>query len=110
MDTAPAATLRFDSVEVDLARHRVVRDGVEEELPAREAELLRYLLRNRDRTVSRTELLEKVWEYPNAAAVETRTVDNYVVRLRQKVEPDPREPRVVLTVRGRGYRYGWEEG
>ena len=105
-----AAAKRIGPVEVDLARHRVVRDGEEEDLPTREAELLRYLLRNRDRTVSRTELLEKVWEYPNAAGVETRTVDNYVVRLRQKIEPDPRNPRVVLTVRGKGYRFGWEEG
>jgi DNA-binding response OmpR family regulator len=108
MDTAPPATLEFDGVSVDLERQVVSRDGVEEELPSRETDLLRFLIANRDRVVSREELLEKVWEYPNAKGVETRTVDNYVVRLRQKVEPDLSDPRVVVTVRGRGYRYGWD--
>ena len=75
---------------------------------AKSQSLLAYLILHRDRVVSREELLEKVWEYPNASGVETRTVDNYVVRLRQKVEPDPQSPRVVLTVRGKGYRFGWE--
>ncbi|MEN8151634.1 MAG: response regulator transcription factor [Planctomycetota bacterium] len=108
MDLSPPGPLDFDGVTVDLERHTVVRDGESEELPSRETDLLRYLMRHRDRVVSREELLEKVWEYPNAKNVETRTVDNYVVRLRQKVEPNPADPRVVVTVRGRGYRYGWD--
>jgi len=108
MDLAPPATLVFDQVEVDLERHLVVRDGESEELPLRETDLLRFLMTNRDRVVSRDELLEKVWEYANVKGVETRTVDNYIVRLRQKVEPDPGNPRVIVTVRGRGYRYGWD--
>jgi len=108
MDLAPPVALRFGDVEVDLERHRVVRDGEPEDLPAREADLLRYLIRHRDRVVPRDELLENVWLYRSAKGVETRTVDNYVVRLRQKVEPDPQVPRVVLTVRGKGYRFGWE--
>ena len=109
MDRRPPERLVFDGVEVDLDRQVVYRNGDPEELPSRETALLTYLIRHRDRVVSRTELLEMVWEYPNAAGVETRTVDNYVVRLRQKVEPDPQEPRVVITVRGAGYRYGWEK-
>ena len=108
MDLGPPDVLRFEDVEVDLERHTVVRGDRPEELPARETDLLRYLILHRDRVVSREELLERVWEYPNVKGVETRTVDNYVVRLRQKVEPDPRSPRVILTVRGRGYRFGWE--
>jgi two-component system alkaline phosphatase synthesis response regulator PhoP len=108
MDLAPRDPLDFDGVAVDLEKHQVIRDGRREELPSRETDLLRYLLTNRDRVVTREELLEKVWEYPNAKGVETRTVDNYIVRLRQKVEPDPAHPRVVVTVRGRGYRYGWD--
>jgi len=109
MDRKPPERLSFDTVQVDLDRQVVYRDGESEELPSRETALLTYLIRHRDRVVSRTELLEKVWEYPNASGVETRTVDNYVVRLRQKVEPDPQVPRVVITVRGAGYRFGWEE-
>jgi DNA-binding response OmpR family regulator len=53
--------------------------------------------------VTRDELLLKVWEYP-CAGLQTRTVDNYVMKLRQKVEPDPARPRYILTVRGKGYR------
>jgi DNA-binding response OmpR family regulator len=109
MDRSPPENLVFDGVEVDLNRQVVTRDGEEEELPSRETDLLRYLLLHRERVVSREELLEKVWEYRNAKGVETRTVDNYVVRLRQKVEPNPADPRVVVTVRGRGYRYGWDD-
>jgi two-component system, OmpR family, alkaline phosphatase synthesis response regulator PhoP len=109
MDRSPPATLSFGNVEVDLSRQTVTRDGQAEELPTRETALLTYLIRNQDRVVTRTELLEKVWEYPKADGVETRTVDNYVVRLRQKVEPDPEHPRVILTVRGKGYRFGWSE-
>lgn len=108
MDRAQPDLLRYDDVEVDLSRQVVIRGGNSEELPSRETDLLCYLLKNRERVVSRRELLERVWEYPNADGVETRTVDNYVVRLRQKIEPDPQNPRVVVTVRGRGYRYGWE--
>jgi DNA-binding response OmpR family regulator len=108
MDTSPPRRLRYDDVEVDLSRQVVLRGGISEDLPSREADLLRYLIRHRGRVVSRHELLENVWEYPSADGVETRTVDNYVVRLRQKVEPDPQNPRVVITVRGKGYRYGWE--
>ena len=108
MDRATPDVLRFEDVEVDLSRQVVIRNGKPEELPSRETDLLCYLMKNRDRVISRNELLERVWEYPNAEGVETRTVDNYVVRLRQKVEPDPQNPRVVVTVRGRGYRFGWE--
>ncbi len=108
MDRAPPVELEFDNVAVDLNRQVVTRDGAPEDLPSLETELLKYLIRHQDRVVSRKELLETVWEYPSADGVETRTVDNYVVRLRQKVEPDPENPRVVLTVRGKGYRFGWE--
>jgi len=109
MDRAPPLKLTFENVSVDLKRQVVTRDGKREDLPTRETDLLTYLIRHQDRVISRNELLEQVWEYPNVEGVETRTVDNYVVRLRQKVEPDPEHPRVVLTVRGRGYRFGWEE-
>jgi len=109
MDRAPPLKLTFENVSVDLKRQVVTRDGKPEDLPTRETDLLTYLIRHQDRVISRNELLEQVWEYPNVEGVETRTVDNYVVRLRQKVEPDPEHPRVVLTVRGRGYRFGWEE-
>ena len=71
-------------------------------LSSREFELLEYLLDHADRVVTREELLRAVWGY--SAAPLTRTVDNFVAKLRKKVEPDPRNPRHILTVHGSGYR------
>ena len=70
----------------------------------REMDLLTYLAANAERAVSREELLHKVWGYPRGADIETRTVDIHVAKLRRKIEPDPAEPRHLLTVRGAGYR------
>jgi len=97
------ARVALGTVEFDFARRVVHRDG--EEIPAlpKEIDLARFLVENRGRCVSRDELLMKVWEYP-VAGIQTRTVDNYIMKLRQKVEPDPARPRYILTVRGKGYR------
>jgi two-component system response regulator RegX3 len=70
----------------------------------REAELLAYLHANADRPVTREELLNKVWGYDRNAGIETRTVDIHIAKLRRKIEPDPKEPRNLVTVRGAGYR------
>jgi DNA-binding response OmpR family regulator len=63
---------------------------------------LRYLARHAGRTVARQELLENVWQI-DARGVSTRTVDMHIARLREKLRDDPVEPRVLATVRGRGY-------
>jgi len=70
----------------------------------REVEILQYLGANSERAVSRDELLAKVWGYARDLGIETRTVDIHVAKLRRKVEPDPAEPRYLVTVRGAGYR------
>jgi DNA-binding response OmpR family regulator len=74
------------------------------ELTEREVELLRYLAANPNRAVSRDELLERVWR-TDPTGLETRTVDMQVARLREKLRDDPDEPRVLLTVRGKGYMF-----
>jgi two-component system response regulator VicR len=98
-----APTEQLGEVEFDFTRREVRSNG--EVIPAlpKEIDLARYLIENRGRVVTRDELLLKVWEYP-VAGLQTRTVDNYVMKLRQKVEPDPARPRHILTVRGKGYR------
>ncbi len=68
----------------------------------RESELLRYLAQNPGRAVSRNELLARVWRLPSNS-VRTRTIDMHVARLREKLRDSPDEPRVILTVRGKGY-------
>lgn len=68
-----------------------------------ESELLRYLIRNRGRPVSRKEILEEVWNLH--VDTDTRAIDNFIVRLRRYVEPDTSKPRYLLTVRGVGYQF-----
>lgn len=89
--------------QVDLVRRRVVCDGRSEALSERECALLRYLAERPGKTVSRDELLERVWGY--APSVASRAADTAVARLRQKVERDPHAPVHLLTVHGDGYRF-----
>ena len=91
-------------VGLDLRRRILIgRDGTEERLTTHEAGVLAYLIRHQGRDVTREELLENVWGYsPN---MQTRTVDNQILKLRKKVEPNPPNPRYILTVHGVGYRF-----
>jgi len=105
MDTAPPPQLDLpDGIKVDLARLEVHRDDQIVPLTPREGDILEYLVRNRNRVVTREDLLLDVWHYRNAN-VETRTVDIHIVGLRRKVEPDPAKPSLIQTVRGKGYRW-----
>ena len=107
MDAAPPEMLQLPGgIEVDLARLEVHRDGQVLPLTPREGDILKYLIRHRDRVVTRDDLLLDVWHY-RSANVETRTVDIHIVGLRRKVEPDPVQPSLIQTVRGKGYR--WHE-
>ena len=91
-------------VKVDLARLEVHRDDGVVALTPREGDILAYLIEHRDRVVTRDDLLLDVWHY-QSANVETRTVDIHIVGLRRKVEPNPAEPSLIQTVRGKGYRW-----
>lgn len=103
---APAAepeTYQFGPVRIDFRRAEVELDGEPVELSAREFQLLRYFVEHRGSTLSRDELLNEVWGYN--AMPSTRTVDVHVAWLRQKLEPNPRHPRFILTVHGLGYKF-----
>lgn len=93
----------FGDVVVDFRRAEVTRDGQPLPLSALELKLLRYLIENRGKVISRDELLDRVWGYD--AAAQTRTVDVHVASLRQKVEPVPSRPQFILTVHGLGYKF-----
>ena len=84
-------------------------DGQRCELSQREMELLRYLVRNANRAVSRDEILARVWGLGSTANIVTRTVDMHVARLREKLRDDVSDPRVLLTVRGKGYMFAQEQ-
>lgn len=91
---------------IDLARREVrFTDGARAELSERETALLVYLVRNRDRAVGRDELLQHVWRL-NPQRFQTRTIDMHVARLRDKLRDPKHGPRVIVTVRGKGYMLG----
>ncbi len=73
------------------------------ELTRREVDLLRYLIQNSERPVSRQELLKEVWGYQNPQ-MDTRTVDIHMTKLRRKIEEDAENPKMILTIRGEGYK------
>ncbi len=93
----------FGEITVDLRRHQVRRRSRSVVLSGREFELLRYFVRHKDELVSREQLLRDVWGYTNMPL--TRTVDNFVAKLRRKIERDPQNPRHILTLYGVGYRF-----
>ncbi len=94
--------VKLGDSEIYTAARRVVRDGAEVTLAPKEYELLAALLRRRGAAVSRRELLDEVWGYPNV--IVSRTVDTHVAELRRKLERDPAKPRHIVTVRKVGYR------
>jgi DNA-binding response OmpR family regulator len=94
--TIPDGVADFQRCEVRF------RDGARCELSEREIELLRYLAANPGRTISRQELMQRVWRV-DPTGLETRTIDMHVARLREKLRDNAEEPRVLVTVRGKGY-------
>lgn len=99
--------LRVGDLEIDLAGHAVVRGGIPISLTPLEFDLLVCLARRPRQVFSRELLLEQVWGYRHAA--DTRLVNVHVQRLRAKIEHDPENPRIVVTVRGIGYKAGGRE-
>ena len=93
----------FGAIRVDLRRAEVWRDGQPVALFAREFQLLRYFIDHPGAALSRQELLKEVWGY--GARTSTRTVDVHVAGLRQKLESNPKQPRLILTVQGLGYKF-----
>jgi two-component system, OmpR family, alkaline phosphatase synthesis response regulator PhoP len=95
--------LQFDAVRIDFTSMVATNGANALTFTAQEFKLLRYFAGSRNRVISREELLNEVWGYENYPT--TRTVDNHVLRLRQKLEPDPANPRYFLTMHGSGYKF-----
>jgi len=94
---------RFGDVEVNTRNNEVRRAGTPVELSSKEFALLAYFVAHPAETLSRDRLLDAVWGYENYP--NTRTVDTHILHLRQKLEPNPEEPRLFLTVHGSGYKF-----
>ncbi len=101
-DKAQSDKIVFANVEIDISQRSLSINNEPVELTSLEFELLLYFARNQNKAIGRSELLENVWklkDYPN-----TRTVDNFVSRLRRHIENDPQKPQLLRSVRGFGYQ------
>jgi DNA-binding response OmpR family regulator len=96
-------TFTFADVKVDFTKMELWRDGISVQLTAQEFKVLRFMIQNAERVLSREELLNFVWGYQNYPS--TRTVDNHILRLRQKLEKDPANPLHFRTVHSSGYKF-----
>jgi len=101
--TPPADEFSFAGKTVDFQKLQLRNGKQVFELTLMETELLRYLIRNSGRPVSRKEILEQVWDLKEDT--DTRAIDNFIVRLRRYIEKDPTKPKHLLTVRGLGYQF-----
>ena len=100
----PTQTIcRFADCEIDFKKMTVRRNGNPVVLTAHECKLLKFFAENSERVLTRDVLLNEVWGYSFYPT--TRTVDNQVLKLRQKLEPDPANPKHLLTIYGAGYKF-----
>src|SRR5580700_5327034 len=96
-------TFQFGDVKVDFTKMELWRDGSQVQLTSQEFKVLKFMIQNAERVLSREELLNFVWGYRNYPS--TRTVDNHILRLRQKLEKDPANPLHFRTVHSSGYKF-----
>ncbi|MES1212096.1 MAG: response regulator transcription factor [Leifsonia sp.] len=102
-DDVDESVLQAGPVRMDVDRHAVAVDGVEVAMPLKEFELLELLLRNAGRVLTRGQLIDRVWGSDYFG--DTKTLDVHIKRIRSKIETDPSQPTLLLTVRGLGYRF-----
>ena len=100
---ATVNVVTFDNISVDFKKMEILRDGQPVVLTAQEFKTFQFLVQNSERVISRDELLNEVWGYQNYPS--TRTVDNHILKLRQKLERDPSSPVHFRTVHGMGYKF-----
>jgi len=96
-------TISAGPVKIDIDRHLVSINGIQISLPLKEFELLEFLVRNRGRVLTRTQLIDRVWGSDYFG--DTKTLDVHVKRLRAKIEKDPANPVYIQTIRGLGYKF-----
>lgn len=103
VSTEPAEVLASESVELHLKSHEVFIKGARVELSAKEFQVLAFFMQHARQVLTADQLLQRLWGYETD--METKTVQVHIANLRKKIEPDPSAPRVIVTVRGVGYKY-----
>jgi DNA-binding response OmpR family regulator len=97
--------ISINNIEFNFETYQAIHDGQLLDFSQKEIELLKYLVQNQSKVVSRQMVLKNIWRYDEEIIPITRTIDNFIVRLRQKIEKDPKNPRHILTVHKKGYRF-----
>ena len=95
--------VQLESMRIDFAHYKIIRKDSEIDLTSLEVDVLRYLIGQDGKVVSRDDLLDKIWGYEKFPT--TRTIDNHILKLRKKIENDPAHPEYILSVYGEGYRF-----
>ena len=101
-ETNGSSEVQIGKLEVDFAGYKAFIKNEQVQMSHKEFEILNYLWNKKNNTVSRDDLLSDIWGYDEAPT--TRTVDNFIVKLRHKIEKDPNHPQIILTVHGVGYK------
>ncbi|HSD63992.1 MAG TPA: response regulator transcription factor [Ignavibacteriaceae bacterium] len=94
--------IKIGQLDVNFQNYTAAKENESLTMTHKEFEILHYLWKHRNQTVSRDDLLEKIWGYEESPT--TRTVDNFILKLRQKIEGDPNHPKILITVHGIGYK------
>ncbi len=102
-ETEKVDEFKFGNVKLDFRRHEATRKGKAVALSEREFKVLKYLVEHRGEVVTRDMLLDEVWGYESFPT--TRTVDNYILSIRHKIEDNPSRPKYILTVHTSGYKF-----
>ncbi len=102
MTGGPTETMKLGTIEIDFKTYTASRAGVTLQMTPKEFELLKFLWQHRNQAVSRDQLLTNVWGYDESLS--TRTIDNFVLKLRQKLEENPANPKYIITIHGLGYK------
>ena len=112
-DTASKATetaatqdsIDFSGIHLDFKKYEATKNGETLEMSAREFQILKYFWQHRGEVVLREDLLQDIWGYTPDNMPSTRTIDNHIVNLRKKLEDDQANPKIILAIRGAGYKF-----
>jgi DNA-binding response OmpR family regulator len=102
IETEKGSLIKIGGLDVNFTNYSAFGDGNPVQMTHKEFEILNYLWKNKNNTVSREDLLHNIWGYEESPT--TRTVDNFILKLRQKIEDDQNHPKIILTVHGIGYK------
>ncbi len=97
--------IQFADIQLDFKKYEALKNGEPLEMSAREFQILKYFWGRRGEVVLREDLLQDIWGYTPENMPSTRTIDNHIVNLRKKLEDDQANPRIILSIRGAGYKF-----